>query len=518
MVIFKSVSIEGFRSIERAQGVPLGPITVVVGPNNSGKSSLLHAIYALQEQQLTMDGLRLGRSVCTVTMELEGLPQSLRAMGDEPIPEDFKDGSLTLSVAKNPASRSLTLTPNPLTSTNRVQMQVDNPVNSEPRNLIYPVLSRRRARPPQEMQVTSEQSRMIQDGDSNLVARVHKLQGNTIPQAKRFTELCQNVLGFELEVIESTHNQTLGTRVDINDHIPLSSMGAGLSSTLSLLAGLAVAKGKLFLIEEPENDLHPLALKKLLREIVDASAENQFIISTHSSIVLSQLAKESEAVVLEVENNPIEDGGKSLPTSTFRVVSDSVERIALLKLLGYSPVDIEMSEAWLIVEESSATSLFRWLIQWFVPRLANTRLVAAGGVTRVQPLFQDFKEMFLYAHLESYYQGRAWVLVDGDESGREAIDKLTRNFPSWDGSHFHAWNNGNIEEYYPSRFRAEVEFALGQKDKKVKREEKCKLTISVQDWIVKNQELAREEFKVSASEIIEKLNEIASCLNADSVE
>jgi len=63
-------------------------------------------------------------------------------------------------------------------------------------------------------------------------------------------------------------------------------MGEGLANIVALLSELAVNSGKLFLIEMPENDLHPQALKALLDLILESSKRNQFIISTHSNIVV----------------------------------------------------------------------------------------------------------------------------------------------------------------------------------------------------------------------------------------
>ena len=53
-----------------------------------------------------------------------------------------------------------------------------------------------------------------------------------------------------------------------------------------MLAEITLAKNKLFLIEEPENDLHPKALKALLELILESSASNQFVISTHSNTLI----------------------------------------------------------------------------------------------------------------------------------------------------------------------------------------------------------------------------------------
>jgi AAA15 family ATPase/GTPase len=39
--MLKSITLQNFKSFGDAQEVPLEPITVLVGPNNSGKSNLL---------------------------------------------------------------------------------------------------------------------------------------------------------------------------------------------------------------------------------------------------------------------------------------------------------------------------------------------------------------------------------------------------------------------------------------------------------------------------------------------
>ena len=41
-------------------------------------------------------------------------------------------------------------------------------------------------------------------------------------------------------------------------------MGEGVANIVGLLVDLCLAENKLFLIEEPENDIHPKALKGLL--------------------------------------------------------------------------------------------------------------------------------------------------------------------------------------------------------------------------------------------------------------
>ncbi len=69
--------------------------------------------------------------------------------------------------------------------------------------------------------------------------------------------------------------------------------------------------------------------------------------------------------------------------------------------LGYSLADMSLGEGCLIFEESTAERLvYEWLAPWFAPGLLRLRHLAARGNERVRPLLADFKEMFLFAHLE----------------------------------------------------------------------------------------------------------------------
>src|SRR4051794_39300563 len=48
-MILDSVQVTAYRSIANSSALRLGPITVLIGRNNSGKSALLRALYLLQQ-------------------------------------------------------------------------------------------------------------------------------------------------------------------------------------------------------------------------------------------------------------------------------------------------------------------------------------------------------------------------------------------------------------------------------------------------------------------------------------
>src|SRR5262249_9744357 len=124
---------------------------------------------------------------------------------------------------------------------------------------------------------------------SNLSAKLSRIANPAFPKNKQYAEACEAVLGFVVTAIPSQNGQRPGIYLPNQAALPIEQMGEGVPNIVQLLASLAVSEDKLFLIEEPENDLHPDALKSLLELVVASSKSNQFVISTHSNIVVSYL-------------------------------------------------------------------------------------------------------------------------------------------------------------------------------------------------------------------------------------
>src|ERR1700710_1523540 len=72
--MFTSVRLRGFRSFEDSGPLPLSPITVVIGKNNTGKSTLLRAVYQIQEgAPWSDDDVRLGHTAAEVELDFTRL-------------------------------------------------------------------------------------------------------------------------------------------------------------------------------------------------------------------------------------------------------------------------------------------------------------------------------------------------------------------------------------------------------------------------------------------------------------
>jgi predicted ATPase len=514
-MLFSRLRVQNFQSISDSGDLDLGPITLLVGRNNTGKSALLRAVYMLQEgAPYRSEDIRLGADETKMKLSFDRFPPNALPGFGETVPataDYYPRGGLLELTANRRNELSISLISTDSSETKKIHRWS----SKEPFNLIYPSLARRHQQYYQE-QPTLESASTVHAQDSNLVARVAALSTAQIPEAEKFRNLCQNVLGFTVDVLlgqAQNQSQKLGIQVTRFTSVPLESMGAGVSSVLSLLVSLCDAKDKLFLIEEPENDLHPQALKSLLDAIVTASNSNQFLITTHNSVVLTRLGSAETTIVLQTTSDNLR-----LPTSTYSLVSSPDERLDILRRLGYELADFYLGAGWLIFEESSAERIIReWFIPWFAPALGNLHTVAAKGASRVTALAQALGEMLIFAHLEPVYMYRAWILVDGDDAGKQVVERLRATFDGWPPENFSHWDEPEFESYYPDQFKERVAEIRSTADKRQRQEMKKALLHDVLGWISEDPEAARSEFEKSAADVISHLTRIAAQINIRAV-
>jgi predicted ATPase len=493
------ISVQGWKSLEDTGVLELSQINVLVGPNNSGKSSLLHALRLIQiDAVASATDIRLGRHEATVEFHLTGMLEPRSFLGNA----SGQDGTVRLVVRPAGIGIQLSNTVGGDFSQSPKSPQSGRALANEPSNFIYTYLSRRKVTN-YDRSVDRDKQNAVTGNLQNLTAKVSRLLNPSDSRSDEFTLLCERLLGFRLGTLAVEHGQIVGVRIGDVGEISIESMGEGVANMLGLIVDLCVGDGNMFLIEEPENDVHPRALRGILDVIVDKSDRNQFVVSTHSNVVLRHLGGAPNSIVYVVSQE-FERG--SIPTSIITRLEDEPQaRVDLLRELGYELGDLELWEGWLILEESSAETILRnYLIPWFAPMLARIRTVSAGGTSKVGQMFDAFRRLFLYAHLEPQYSKRAWVVLDGDETGRAVIAKLRSDYSGVPPEHFKTFQEPSFENYYPARFAervAEIEsMSHGDKPK-----EKLKLLSDVRIWCDSEPEQAREEFGTSAAEVIELL-------------
>lgn len=476
-------------------------INLIVGPNNAGKSTVLLPLLSLQEglQELSVSDLRIGAHQGTVELNFHDFDENLFG---------GKYGRMCIKLSRNrPVERR------------GVEQGADNETiikrasSAEPHNFIYPFLSQRKGKP---LSGSVNETIVKQVGPTieNLVAKIDRLKDpEYMPHHRFYRDACESVLGCIVTTRPEGAQWKAIYRVNSDEEIPLDAMGAGTTALLGLLVHLAMAIDRLFLIEEPENDIHPRALRGLLDLILQSSEYNQFMITTHSNIVLKRLGGASDSTVFLLDYKFV----NRVPTSTVTRVEPSPEaRREVLESLGYELSDLDMWDAWLILEESSAEKIIRkYLIPWFVPFLQHRlRAFSARSISGVRPKFQAFHELFVFIHLTDAYKNRAWVVVDQGNEEAEVIKKLQEEYKrSWGSDHFRQFTKHNFEEYYPDQFADKIAAAVKTSDKQERRAAKERLLAEVEAWIEENDDIAKAAFEQSAAEVIAILQEIATELS-----
>jgi energy-coupling factor transporter ATP-binding protein EcfA2 len=399
-----SLELQTFRSFVNTGPITLDQINVLIGPNNSGKSSILKALLLIQDSYGNpYPDVRVSAGNAQVTIGLADMKGEFGFTGSSVFSasvnsQDRNTGDITLTIKRPDGS----------------QHRINHLKNVEPNHFVVPYLSKRKTSSYQE-DVRNENALRITTDMSYLAAKLSRLANPGFPVYERYSKTCKEILGFVVTAIPSQNGQRPGVYLPDRQTIPIDQMGEGVPNIVALLADLALSEGKLILIEEPENDLHPQALKALLELIVESSKVNQFVVSTHSNIVVRHLAAASNSRLYNINS----EFGSMPPIATIREVEPTIEaRLEVLRELGYSFSDFDLWDGWLILEESSAERIIRdYLIPWFAPKLTRVRTLAVGGVNQVEPTFDDFHRLVRFTHLEEAYRDAAWVRVDGDGVG-----------------------------------------------------------------------------------------------------
>jgi AAA15 family ATPase/GTPase len=536
-----NLSLINIRSFKKTELQLSKSINLLVGNNNSGKSTIIKSLFKLQSTQtLGSDDIRKTNEYARIFIDLEDISLKEREtfqLNHKEKHIEFPDtdkvkvlfGIHTGIVENKRGQESFFIDLNSkfeIDETWAVRKKKGHDIkflefaglpNQEThKNFIYPFFAKRKTRY-YSNQMGPKEVFYVAEDLQNITSKVQKISNPSHPKYRLFVKHMKDILGFSVGVIpHSDHQSNTGIYVDDTTVIPIDNMGEGVVNIIGLIVMLLTEDRKLYLIEELENDIHPKALKKLLHLILEKATNNQFLISTHSNIVVKYLGIESSKIFSlrwqPYETNP-ED---KLPTSTIgELKQDPEEKIKLLEDLGYDIFDFDLYKSYLIFEESSAESIVKdFFIPSYFPQLKDKlRTIAASGADDLEPRFNDFLRLFVFIHQTPIYKSRAWVIADGDKAGTNNILNLRSSFPSWDQKHFIALSKPNIEEFYPAQFQHEFGDINSIKDKVKRRQLKIDFTIKVWHWIKENHDLAKKQFSESASEIIDHLKVIADEIN-----
>lgn len=204
---------------------------------------------------------------------------------------------------------------------------------------------------------------------------------NYINKASLPSELIEDTLLNELNKILSTdahfsdivcqqledNSWEIFLEEDAKGRISLSHSGSGLKTIILVLVYIHLVPNVInknlsdfvFCFEELENNLHPALLRRLLTYIYDCSTSNKcvFFLTTHSSVEIDFFNKNSDAQILHVTH----DG----ETATCRTVKSYIENRGVLDDLDVRASDLLQSNGIIWVEgPSDRIYLNRWIELW----------------------------------------------------------------------------------------------------------------------------------------------------------
>ncbi|SFF25014.1 ATPase/GTPase, AAA15 family [Methylobacterium sp. yr596] len=303
--MIKAVSVENFMRIDQRVDIDLNPVTILVGGNGSGKSSILKAIHwAVRCATLKdwRDNTSLDRMDYTPSRAFQELAHKKRIQSKDHLPKikvGFIDDSgeetiINISSARNdagakapiigPLARSLTQeTPQTAYIPGLAGLAEVETV------LAAPVLHRRAASGEggsvlRHIILDLAGGSASEETEHRHLSELSSWVSRVLPESQFWVKF-DRLRDVSIEALFYTPDMKETGRSVANQRRPLEMAGTGYLQVVQIFAYLLKFKPKLLLIDEPDAHLHPSTQERLIKALEEAAAEfpeTKFILSTHS--------------------------------------------------------------------------------------------------------------------------------------------------------------------------------------------------------------------------------------------
>lgn len=328
-----AVRIQSFKKIADTR-IELGPITYLVGGNNSGKSSVLQAIHTavscaqasveLGQQVVAEASLRYS-PVADFSLLGHGAPYENRSGGQRGIVEfegvatdgnEEADYRIEMYKARNHNNVGI----------DRKGLSVGfGQVISDPKQLFSVYVPGLAGVPHrEEMSGYAAVFRKAASGDANLVFRniIRLLWERKL--VDRLQSLLETVLETPVEFrVDYEPDRDLfvdvrlamGEKPDARDFLPVDLWGTGILQVTQIFAYVLLFRPAMLLVDEPDSHLHPSRQKSLAVALEAVSQEfgSKVIVSTHSRHLITG-ASENVKVVWMKDGRVVSDSERKLTT------------------------------------------------------------------------------------------------------------------------------------------------------------------------------------------------------------
>jgi energy-coupling factor transporter ATP-binding protein EcfA2 len=332
--MLQSARVQRFKSIADAT-VPFGRITLLVGPNNAGKSSFLHAIqFAVSvAQSLRIDNVSLWNGddlsgtlsaqqlVYTPLRDVHALAAggNLRQDTNQAIEVTLTTddlGSATIQVRRG-KNKNIAVNLQGAALGKRLEAM------EQPFSVVAPGLAGIPAF--EEYRSPGIVQRAAAKGDANSVFRnvlwLLKQDADAWKEFQARLELIFGGMNIDVSFNSSVDEVISARAISADSDLPVDSCGTGVLQAVQTLAYIGVYKPELLILDEPDSHLHPDNQRRMARLLdhITRTTKLQILISTHSRHFLDEFSSLGAVVHWF-------SGGT--------VKSDNVDRVSVLLGLG----------------------------------------------------------------------------------------------------------------------------------------------------------------------------------------
>ncbi len=299
-----NITIDSYRTFHDLAALPLKKFNLVVGKNNSGKTSLLEAIFLLiapnnPELLVRINGFRelqfIGTAYWTGFFHNLNISHPIRLEGEIQLTDSTERRQLTIKPIRHVVkelSSGKGLKPSDAAASDTVGSVVGLeyefdviPPNETPTTRTATVIGDEAKYKVSRSEGYEEPLRGIYIGPatwrSQLPDRLSHLKIN-----KRQDPILRVLQGIEpnLSSMELGVGNTVFCDVGLPSLLPLNLLGGGFEKTLAILLAINDSPGGIVLVDEIENGLHSSSLKVLWKGVIEAARKYnvQIVATTHS--------------------------------------------------------------------------------------------------------------------------------------------------------------------------------------------------------------------------------------------
>lgn len=392
MTFKESAKFKGYRCFKRewAGFENLCPINVIIGRNNSGKSSLIDLVDILTREEFGTFSNDMQFSSTLNEAELSKTFRKDITGGELGGNHWISHGSAFVGefVEWEITDRDLTYTSDIVLDHYYQQAKrnaIEDKIEGAIKEKKHPLSGKNHKRIYAEREISSEQARDILhvnfsgEGATNICRHYITGASEKYPRSliqNKLLMALNHIFGKDADFIEIQVLQHDKESGGTQDHweiylcesskglIPLSRSGSGLQTVILVLLNLLVvphAEGKkpsdcVFSFEELENNLHPALQRRLFWYITEFAVENNcyIFITTHSNVALDVFANSKHSQIIHVEND-----GESAYTKT---IDAYFEKLHVVNDLGAKASDLLQANGIVWLEGPSDRIYFnKWI-------------------------------------------------------------------------------------------------------------------------------------------------------------